>query len=443
MSLSNVDSKYLKYFSTMTAAIFEPNSSARSSIRKALSEIGVKRDSVFIAKSPYEIESIINKFKPNIVITLDSFESFNGLDLVEKHLEVKPNRLNAAFVVITNYNSAVSVSEIGEHEVDFMLAKPFNQNQLIEKFLNAFNEKLNPTSYLKLLEEAKQLLFVNELEGAQEKFLHAIKANPKKSAGYYYLGIIEKKLGDTSKAIQLLERALVFENHHFKSLIALFELKFEQNKFKEALSYARRVLKDYPINPRRIGQFIRLAVATKSYKDIVYYCELSKEIAFNQTMEKFISAGLAIGAKQLIAEGENDKLASLCLEHASRYCLSFPLICLSVVDSWMKLGKIDRADSMLYKLINEEGYKTVDAYILELEVIYRQRDFPKALILALNLLKNKSYNSKVYELAIKSSIMIKRSPTFVSDLYQDAVARFPELNNLDEIVRPYVQASSS
>ncbi|MCK5882866.1 MAG: hypothetical protein KAG61_04195 [Bacteriovoracaceae bacterium] len=437
MGAQQIDIRFKDYFAKMSIALFEPNSSAKISIRKALTEVGVLGKNIHIANKYHEMGPIIDQHCPNIVFSVDHDGTHNGLEFVGKHLTVRPNRLDAAFVVISNYNSLISVSEVAEYEVDFMVAKPFNQAQVMEKLLVAFKEKVDVPPYTKLIEEGKRLLFEEDFSGAREKLSLAIETDSKKSSGHYYLGVIDRKLENIPDAIKSFDQALSFEGDHFKSLIALFEIKFELKRFKEALGYARRILKNYPINPRRIDQFIRLAVATKSYADIVYYCELSKEIAFDESMEKFLSAGLAIGARQLIEEGDNLKLACLCLRHASRYCIKFPRICLSVVESLIKLGEIDRADSLLYKLINEEGHKTADAYILELDIIFRKKDYPKALLLALNLLKNKNFSFRVYDIAIKASIKIGRGPEFITEVYQDGVIRFPELKNIEDLVKSY------
>ncbi len=434
---SKIDPRFLDFFSKMTVAIFEPSSSAKISIRKALTEVGVLSRNIFVANKFHDLGLIIKEKAPNIVFTVDHTGKHSGIECVEKHLSARPDRLDAAFAIITNYNSLVSVSEVAEYEVDFMVAKPFNQKQVMEKLIASFAEKIDADPYVKAVEAGKKLLFEENYDGARTLLAKAIEANGKDASVHYYLGLLELKCENTDKAIALFEKTLLIDNTHFKSLIHLFDIMFKQNKFKLALGYARRILKNYPINPRRIDQFIRLAVATKSYADIVYYCELSKEIAFDESMEKFLSAGLAIGAKQLIAEDENKKLACLCLKHASRYCLKFPRICLSVVESWIRVGEIDRADRILFKLINEEGHKTADAYILELDIIFRKKDYPKALLLALNLLKNKTFAFRVYDVAIKSSIHIKRSGDFVTELYQDGVRRFPELKNIEDLVYSY------
>ena len=68
-------------------------------------------------------------------------------------------------------------------------------------------------------------------------------------------------------------------------------------------------------------------------------------------------------------------------------------------------------------------------------LLYKQGDYAKALMMGLNLIKERYYNEEVFRISIKSAVRIDRNPEFIKELYQDAVRRYPDLENLAPLVR--------
>ena len=179
---------------------------------------------------------------------------------------------------------------------------------------------------------------------------------------------------------------------------------------------------------QKIPDFLKVAILTKSYDSVMKYCDMAQESpSLDEDMTRRITAGLAVGAKELITAGKRD-LALGCLYQASRYCIRFPKILTSVVGSYITLGEMGKADQLLSRII-EDANAPIEKHILNLEIIYNVGDIQKSLILALALLQKKITEKKVFEIAIEGSIRLNRKKEAIEELIQDGAVFHPELES--------------
>lgn len=436
MSATDCPSEMTTFFSNMKVVVYEPNSSIKMAIRTVMGELGISTREFVAASTLHELELAIRTNAPNLVFTIDEFETLSIASLVRLHNEVRPSRLAAAFVVLSNYNSAVSASEVGEYGVDLILAKPFTPLQLREKLIEFFSTRVNPLPDLLAIESARELINLRDYKKAETKLVELV-AKKQTAVGLYLLAESYRLQEKKAEALPFYTKALLCDQIHFMSLNRSFDLYFEAKDYSNALSMARRLLKNYPINPRKIEVYIRLAVVTHSYSDLIKYCDLADSLRSDQNVIRGLAAGLAVGARYILGQdGElrDQKLALMCLFHAGKLGADFPKILQSVIKSYLEINQLKLADEILQRLILSGHKDDLQTRELVMQLYYRQTDYTKALLAALNLIKDKHYDELVFRISIKSAVRIDRNPEFIRELYQDGVRRFPSLVDLSPLV---------
>lgn len=437
MSDNDCSPELKKFLGNIKAVVYETNATSKMAIRTVLTDLGIPSRSVFSANKVFELEAIIKQENPQLVFCIDELGGKSLPHLVEQHVAARPYRFDCAFIVLSNYNSAITASEMAEAGVDLIFSKPFTPQQLRESLITSFTNKLAPTPSTLAFEKARELFnrqdyvaATSQLEAIHQQDLNNVQVN-------YYLAECQRMSGQVDQALANFEKNLVVDSRHFLTLVRCFEIFYEKKAYQSALSMARRLLQNYPINPRRIEQYIRLAVVTHSYADLIRYCEIADDIHSDPTTVRNLAAGLAVGAKFLLTspiEAQDRKLILLCLQHAARLGVEFPKIAQSVISSYLQIRELNLASDLLHKL-NLAGYENDESVReLQMQLHYHQSEFSKALLLSLGLIKQKHYNELVYRMSIKAAIRIGRKGDFIRELYQDGVRRFPGLADLAPLV---------
>lgn len=428
------------YFASFKAAIFEPNSAVKMAIRSVLTELGINSRDVYSANNFSELQSIIREHAPQIVFMSDALEGNYFAQMVNCHRQVIPNRLQTLLIGFSSYNSMSTASAMAEDGMDLMMAKPFTPVQLKEKMVNWYAARMEPSLELVQLEGAGELINKGQLlEAAQALASFSASSAEGKERSCFLNGEILRLQGFNQEAKVSYERILSINPIHFFSLVHCFDLSFEQKDYAAALSYARRLLKNYPINPKRIEAFIRLAVVTHAYEDLLFYCTMVDAIKTSgEGVLRGLAAGLAVGAKHLSTlEGEmrDLKLIRQCLLQAVKIGQDYQKIMHSVASTYLDIGDLMQVEELVSKMMLGELKHDYGWRELQMSLLYRQGEYAKALMVGLNLLKDRHYPEEVFRISIKSAVRIDRNPDFIKELYQDGVRRYPTLESLLPLVR--------
>ena len=421
------DEVVLNYFKDKRVLLLLPEASIRVTIRKILAYVGIPTMAIEIAESYEDALFVMKRDAPNIVVTNDQLGRKSGLDLLKLHIELRPNRKDALFCLISTYKSMLMSSEEGEQDVEMLLTRPFTYDDFKNQFLQYFKAKMWAASTIDLLESGKEQINLGNWEEAQ-KILTQAKEVDANAQVYYYLAVVARYFDQDDLALNYLQQSLEMGPDNLKAMLGTIDLLLIKRKYEEAQQLVARLVQKYPVSPHRIADFMKLAIVTKSYDYVLKYCEMLKDIpVFDPEMIKGVVAGLAVGAKQLISQGKNG-LAQECLEQASRYCVNYPKILTNVVGSYLELGEVGKADNLLARIVEDEN-TPVEKHILNLEIIYKVGESRKALMLALALLRKKVHEKKVFEIAIECSIKINRNKESIIELIQDGCVKFPELDS--------------
>jgi tetratricopeptide (TPR) repeat protein len=104
-------------------------------------------------------------------------------------------------------------------------------------FLKAI--KTDPKFFDAHLDLAKLYLAKQSYEKSQEAYTNANKLDPSNPTPYFYLGIIAKEMGDTSKAMLLFEKTLVYDSKNYNAIMQLGNFYAETHNRKALLFFDR------------------------------------------------------------------------------------------------------------------------------------------------------------------------------------------------------------
>ena len=426
--IEDEDEDVLYYFKNMTAVVFVQEPSVRVSIRKVLSYLGFQTRNIFIPNTIFEAEGYIDNGKVNIVITSDNVDKKSGLLLLAPHLKVHPNRMDALFCLIVSYQTMmIAPSDVMDQDIEMMMIKPFSMDDFKTKFLMYFKDSIKPNDKKGMIEEAKEKILEENWAEALELFNTLYELDNKDPQIVYHLGNLWRCKGDDQKASVYFSETLEVTPTHRRALTQMVEIKMSKMDFQKAQGFAEAYVKHYPLSPHKIPEFLKIAILAKSYDFVMKYCEMAQESPqLDEESTRKITAGLAVGAKELIRSSKKE-LALSCLYQASRYCIRFPKILTSVVSSYIQLGEMSKADHLLSRIIEDED-APIEKHVLNLEIIYKVGDVQKALLLALALLQRKVHDKKVFEIAIEGSMKLERNKEVIVELIQDACVKYPEFD---------------
>ncbi len=120
----------------------------------------------------------------------------------------------------------------------FLMSNDTASAKLAEKaFLKSI--RLNPTGFEAHSELAFLYLAKQNYDDAQLYYNAASKIEPANPTPMFYMGMIAKELGDTSKAIQLFEKVLVYDSKHYNAIMQLGNYYAYKNDVKALLFFER------------------------------------------------------------------------------------------------------------------------------------------------------------------------------------------------------------
>ncbi|MBL7665989.1 MAG: hypothetical protein JNM93_12715 [Bacteriovoracaceae bacterium] len=437
------------FFESKRCLIISPLQMVRVMARKLATNVGISATQIDMVNNFHEAQKLMREKKHQIVIAeyylgdrvaLDmvvngeagvdivQHEGKNkyGLDLLELHQEIYPNRLNSIFTIISDYKSQNVAYKCYEADVELFLGKPLSYEALETGFLKAVDKKLYADDTMKEIENVKAYMAKGDFMMAHQ-VLGLIKEHNLSSAELnYYEGLIysrEKKYG---MAINALRIAYDFDNFHYKSLSLLYDTLFLDGQYTEAYKYGQSLSQNFPINPNRLPTFVKVALANQSYDDVIHFCQIFMELDDKDpAISKQLSAGLIVSGKVLAENGEVER-ATLNFKKAAEFCQGEKKVILNALEGLLSVKAVKDIGSILGKIYEEKKELDQDYLIIKLKGILIEGSFGEALTMGLDLLNKKIKTPDVYIVCLEASISIGRRKEAVEELFENALKAFPE-----------------
>ncbi|MGB0454336.1 MAG: tetratricopeptide repeat protein [Bacteriovoracaceae bacterium] len=425
--LDRSNSHLRRYFEGKSFLIVDPSNTIRPIIKKLMIELKAEQ----INKVPEtfaEYEDIINSTCPYYIFSTQNFKNKSVEPLVNLHTQIRPDRMNSGFYVITDNNSMASASSKIDSEIDAVISAPFTKQSVYKTLFQSFNKKAKPSEYDKLVNEGRKSFFEEDFETATQPLREAKFLGKKPVLAHYYLGLIEFKNKNFDQAIGCFEQALMIKQDHYRSLNRYLESALKINNLKKAYSAASTILDHYPIPADKIPTFIKLSVANQKYEDIFRYAELFTDLEErNDDLHKHIAAGLAICGKYFLKANDLKKGKEILVKASEMARGNFQIIqtvCLTLISH-----KITCTVDEIMLRVGEYHEFSEEYKVFEFEIFSYYGKPAKIVQEGLNYIQKGVKTPRIYEAVIKASIDIERKKDLIEDIVIEAKKAFPEHGN--------------
>ena len=302
------------YLAENQVLIADTVSSARVTLATHLVSLGASRAKMSLTSTFEEAQAIIQQMKPKIIFCDYMLGKKSGLDLLQEQKQIYESSKikDTLFVLVTGSASQSAVARAAEEDVDTFIIKPYTIKRFEKSFSDAVIAKLRPDEYHRKISEGKELMVAGKIAQASAVFTDAMKLDPSPTLACFYLAqasIIKEAL---TSAKEKYQKGLSYSGIHYKCLIGLYDLLYEQKKFTEAYELVKRIARYFPANPKRLAAVLRLAVTTGNYVDVPDYYDLF--IALDERPEELtrhMCSAMAVAGKHALGRREKDKAVDI------------------------------------------------------------------------------------------------------------------------------------
>lgn len=239
-------------YSDIRILIADDVSSMRKILLSMLRALGYRN--IAVAEDGLEAWSIIRGEKIDLVISDWNMPRMTGIELLHKIRSTKGIE-DLPFIMVTGEVDEGSVAQAAEVEVDSYILKPFVPRDLDEKINVVLGRRKNPSDFLKLLNNGRELLNEGLYGEALKYFKAAVSLEGDKPVGHFYLGQLYEEQGDDVLAKAAFLKATSINPKYIRALDGLARI-YEREEDSQRLYEVLRVL--IYISPRNVDRLMRL-----------------------------------------------------------------------------------------------------------------------------------------------------------------------------------------
>lgn len=293
--------------------IVDSNSGARVSLAASLVSLGAARNRMSLVGSMEEARAEIRRVKPRMIFCDFLVGAQSGLDLIQEQKREYGDKAKESFFVLVTGNASQSVvARAAEEDVDSFVIKPYTLGTFRKCITDALDAKLNPTDYIKVIEQGKGQLASGALVEAIETFERAKKLDSKPTLACFYLGqanLMRQALDDAGEDYR---QGLKYNKIHYKCLTGLYDLMMKQKRYEAAYDIVKRLAQYFPANPNRLAGVLRLAIMTSNYEDIEGYYRIFTQLdSRNDELIRYICSALAVTGKYYLGRKTRSRALEL------------------------------------------------------------------------------------------------------------------------------------
>lgn len=355
---------FQQFLETNEVLIVDKNPSSRNRLLKTLCDLGAKRHMIHTTSNIEEAHQVIDSKNIGIVLSDYLVGGGSGFDLFKIVREKQPRNKDLCLVLVTSNISQTAVAKAAEEDVDSFIIKPYTILSLQENLISTVANKVQPSDYIKKIEEGKVLLKDKKFDESIGIFKEACNLHPKPALALFYMGQAEYCKSQLAEATGSYNKGLSFNNIHYKCLVGLYDLFLEEEKYIEAYAVVKKIAKYFPANPDRLSQIIRLAVRTENYQDMQSYYDIFTTLDIRvQALTNYIGAGMFISGKHALLENNMEE-ALKYFENIAVSCSEFTKFLRAIISLLVEKGMAQDAAKFLERF-DPEVRDTEDYLISE------------------------------------------------------------------------------
>jgi CheY-like chemotaxis protein len=415
-----------KYLKSKSALIVTESSTDRTAWKKLLTELGIPITNFHNCSRMSEAIGLINSKRIDILFCSYIIEEQECFPLLEAHIEKYPDRADYFCYVVSEKNSLAIAATAVECDVDGVLVKPYNQQDLqdtiTDSLISSMNMSKRTREYHSLLSDIRTKK-LDDLEIRVDAF---ISEKPESPNGYFLRGLANRLKGDFEGAITSWELGLTKDSKHHKIMCSIFDTYIEMKEFKRSYNAAAVLTAGFPVNPVRIPNLIRSSLATENFNNLISFCKMIVDVDDDlSSIQKPIAAALAISGKKLLesSEASND----IVIEASKKAIeLTSPQseVYITALENLFELNKFVLITEYIDKIPSDE--LNLQMLSLELDVFNETQDSSLVFAKAQGLVKLNKLTPSIYKVLLSSGKKIEKSDQQLEDIYFEASKAFPE-----------------
>ncbi len=422
------------WLSSKKALIVDPSGSSRAGLARTLGQLGAKTNNVIRCSTFAEAEKNMLKHRPSLVITEYDVGKRCGLDLLQKRRDEDSDSFQALFIMMTGNTSQSAVAQAAEEEVDGYILKPYTIEILRNLLIQTALQKLNPSEYIKKINEGKELVEDGKLEDAKKSFEQAIKLDNKPALAFAYVGQVEYLKKTFAGARQSYNKGLGINKIHYKCMTGLFDTFYKEKNYKQAYDIVKKLSRYFPANPERLSSVLHLAIITQSYSDVErYYQAFTNLDVRNEALIKYVCAALVVCGKYYLKNNSPSRALEL-FEKAGITSAGRPKILRKIILALMEYDLCKQSKPFLERF--PEGARSKAEY-LSMELLVECSEGNDAIILekGVRLLRENVIDPYIYMIVIEKLTVLGKKDEAI-DYHQKALKKWPLFKHkFDEAIK--------
>lgn len=374
----------------------------------------------------HEASEVMRTIQPHIVLCEYYLQDGHlGTELLELQREYYPSVLESVFILSSGQNREIADCAAAEEYVDYFVPKPYTVEGLRDLIARACLRRIDASQYDKMVEEGRLALRNGDYDEALGWVERAKKVRAVASEAWYVEGLIQIRLQKKSDAIEVFKKTLDIDHAHYGAMLGLFDLLMEAREYAEAYDIKKLMTQIHPVSVRRVPELVKLCILTGHFEDLDRYFKVYSELDHRDPrLTKSLTAGLMVAGKHLMRVGDAEHAAQ-AFRQAEVVSESNPSILKEIVVAYLDADQFAEAKSVADRC-SKEIVLSDEVRIAETKLFYRKKEYSIALRESLNLIRDRVYNPDVFEVAIASSLALRRRRGVIEELIQNAVHHHPD-----------------
>jgi tetratricopeptide (TPR) repeat protein len=178
-----------------------------------------------------------------------SLKDMNGIQFC-REIKENPRHTQTPFLLLSVENLKKDVILASEVGIDGYLLKPFSFEEFRDAVMSVLRVKRAPSPINRTIDEAQELLRLNEIDRAEALFEQARQANPQSARALTGLAQIADLRGDGARAIMLLKQAHHANPDYVDAIRILVEMYLVRGPTRDLIEMAEKAHKISPENPK-------------------------------------------------------------------------------------------------------------------------------------------------------------------------------------------------
>jgi len=305
--VNNINNQIQSFLKNEKVVVVEPAISYSYSLVEFLREAGILPENIFLVRRFRDAAELIKNQKPRILLTEYYIGQASGISLIPLMLESMDEATKIA-ILITHDSASTTIAEAAEEHVDAYILKPFSIGDFTERFNRLIMSKISVSPYQEKIRAGKVFLKSNEFEKAAAEFVAAVGFHEKPTLAYFYAGQALHMQNSVVAASSQYRRGLDINPLHYKCLLGEFDSYFDQKKYSEAYVVAKKIMENFPVTTKRLGNIFISLVFSQHLEDITTYYELYRGLDRKPPeLAKIYSAALMVAGKSYLKKNAISK----------------------------------------------------------------------------------------------------------------------------------------